>query len=190
MGSSMGSFIAQIIAARHPDLVKALILSDACYPLTGAVDKGMLLLSLPIIGKKWYRSFRKNPEGAWESLFPYYADIHSLSEADKDFLKTRVMDRVFSKTQERGYFSSLRSMIFQYLRRSYYRRIAGWPGKITLIWGEKDTIVPRIHAEDFLKLLEKNPKELTIISGAGHLPHQEKPAETAEAILAFLRSIP
>jgi pimeloyl-ACP methyl ester carboxylesterase len=112
----------------------------------------------------------------------------SLSEADKDFLHIRVLDRVLSPFQEKGYFSSIRSMIFQGLRSSSYRRIRSWPGKIALVWGEQDAVMPRSHAESFIKL-RKGTAELAVIPGAGHLPHQEKPVETAAAILAFLRGL-
>jgi pimeloyl-ACP methyl ester carboxylesterase len=100
------------------------------------------------------------------------------------------MDRLQSLKQERSYFSSIRTMIFHQLFRSswYKRNIKTWPGPITLIWGESDAVVPRSQADFFLSLRgsTQTPAELSVIPGAGHLPHQEKPSETAEAVLAFL----
>ena len=199
VGSSMGAAVAVAAAlagfsrvnGRNNEAapVKALVLLDGCFPIESAVSLKLFLITLPFVGRKWYRSFRSNPQGAWKSLFSYYADIQSLSEEDKDFLRTRVMDRVCSSSQERGYFSSMRSMIFQSLRASYYRRIGAWPGKIALVWGEKDVIMSRSHAESFAKLRGGKPVELSVIPGAGHLPHQEKPGETAEVILAFLKTL-
>ena len=185
IGSSMGCAIAEA-AALVNNRVKALLLLDGCYPLESSGSPQVLLMALPFIGKKWYRSFRTDPERAWQSLFSYYADIQSLSEEDREFLRRRVMDRVCSVSQERGYFSSLRSMIFQGLRSSYYRRIKSWPGKIAMIWGEKDQVMPKSQAESFIKLRGGNTTELFTIPGAGHLPQQEKPAETAEKILELL----
>jgi len=205
IGSSMGAAIAEAAVLKnfvrkttapsgfsrhdqkHSNSIKGLVLVDACIPIEAPVSLRLFLSALPFAGRKWYRSFRNEPKRAWESLFSYYADINSLPEADKEFLRARVMDRVMSPSQERGYFASLRSMIFQNLRSSYYRRIGAWPGKIALIWGEKDTVMPRSSAESFIKLREKNSTELAVIPNAGHLPHQEKPVETAEAILSFLR---
>ena len=186
IGSSMGAAIAEA-AALASDRIKALVLMDGCIPMETAGSHQILLMALPFIGKKWYRSFRNDPERAWHSLFSYYADIQALGKEDQDFLRKRVMDRVRSTSQERGYFSSVRSMIFQSLRASYYSQIGSWPGKIALVWGEKDGIMPLNIAESFIKLRGNNITELSVIRGAGHLPHQEKPAETAEAILAFLR---
>jgi pimeloyl-ACP methyl ester carboxylesterase len=186
VGSSMGCAIAEAAALAN-NRIKTLILVGGCFPVASPDSSRILLMALPFIGKKWYRSFRTEPEKAWQSLFSYYADIQSLSEDDKFFLRRRVMDRVCSESQEHGYFSSLRSMIFQSLRASYYRRIGSWPGKIAMIWGEKDKIMPVKEAESFIKLRGGNTTELYTIPGAGHLPQQEKPEETAEIILEFLR---
>ncbi|MDR2701745.1 MAG: alpha/beta hydrolase [Spirochaetaceae bacterium] len=202
IGSSMGAAVAEAaalaraspapassVSASPAPAIKALVLLDGCIPAKYPGSAQILVAALPFTGEKWYRSFRNNPQKAWQSLTSYYADINSLPEADKEFLRSRVMDRVSSLSQERGYFSSLRSMIFQSLRSSYYRRIGDWPGKIALIWGKEDLMMPRSVAESFIKLRGEKTTELTLIPGAGHLPHQERPAETAQAILAFLREV-
>jgi len=195
VGSSMGAAVAEAAALaswKNPvqlNLIKALILLDGCIPVKSSFSPQLIAAALPVIGKKWYRSFRNNPRKAWHSLFPYYADIYGLPEADREFLQARVMDRVWSISQERGFFSSMQSMIVQGLRASYYRQISTWPKKIFLVWGEKDVIFSRSHAESLIKLRGGNPTELSVISGAGHLPHQEMPAGTAEVILTFLRTL-
>ena len=188
IGSSMGATIAEA-AALADSRIKALVLMDGCIPMEPAGSSQILLMALPFLGKKWYRSFRNDPDRAWKSLFSYYADIQALSKEDRDFLRNRVMERVCSSSQERGYFSSLRSMIFQSLRSSYYKRIGSWQGKMSLVWGEKDQVMPISIAESFVKLRGANTTELYTIPGAGHLPHQEKPAETAKTILGFLETL-
>ncbi|MDR1144131.1 MAG: alpha/beta hydrolase [Spirochaetaceae bacterium] len=190
IGSSMGAYIAEAAALKRPDPSGALILIDGCIPAGAAVPPGLLAMALPFSGKKWYRAFRTDPEKAWQSLFPFYADLEKLSPDDKKFLSKRVLERVQSLKQERAYFSSLRSMILhQMFRLSWYtRKIKTWPGSIRLIWGESDLVVPRSRADFFLSLRPGQSRDdLAVIPGAGHLPHQEKPAETAEAVLAFLR---
>jgi len=201
IGSSMGAAVVEAAVLKRrtrksrdqkkPDayLIKGLVLVDGCIPLATPISLQLFLSSLPFAGKKWYRSFRNDPDRAWQSLFSYYADINSLPKDDQEFLRARVMDRVQSSSQERGYFASVRSMVFQSLRTSYYRRIGAWPGKIGLVWGGKDRIMSLSNAETFAKLRGKNATELAIIPEAGHLPHQERPIETAEAILAFLRKM-
>ena len=186
IGSSMGCGIAQLIAAKKPELVQAMVLIDGCFPSSGKVNKGLLFLCLPVIGKRWYRSFRKNHEAAWKSLYPYYYNIETMSEEDKQFLRKRVIARVESENQVHGYFASLRSMVAALLfsKKSLSRRIKQFSGKLLLVWGEHDHIMPVENTAVFRAL--QPGAILKNIADAGHLPHQEKPQETAEAILDFL----
>ena len=186
VGSSLGAGIAEMAACRRPDLVKALILIDGCLPFTRR-DKGLFLLGMPFIGASWYRSFRSNHDAAWKSLYPYYSDLDSMSAADRDFLHERVIDRVESANQERGYFATLRSMnTFSFFgERALTRKIKAFPGKIIILWGEKDSVFPPKKAAIFRKLRPETG--FISISGAGHLPHQEKPDATASEIIRFLK---
>jgi pimeloyl-ACP methyl ester carboxylesterase len=188
-GSSLGAAICEMAACNKPDLVKALILIDGCLPLDGKIDKGLLKLMLPSVGSKWYRSFRKNPQAAWESLSPYYSDLGAMSGEDREFLRERVVARVESENQERGYLSTLRSMniFFVFNGRNLSRRIKTYPGKIAILWGEKDKILPVEKAALFRGL--RPDARMTLISGAGHLPHQEKHEETAAEMLRFLEEV-
>ena len=174
-------------ACKRPDLVKALILIDGCFPIENKIDKGLLLLMLPSVGSKWYRSFRKNHKLAWESLYPYYGDLDSMSGTDREFLRERVIARVESENQERGYLSTLRSMsVFSILSgQGITRRIKTYPGKIAILWGEKDRVLPVEKAALFRGL--RPDAQMTLIPGAGHLPHQEKYEETAAEMLRFLK---
>jgi len=53
-----------------------------------------------------------------------------------------------------------------------------------LLWGEKDAMVPFTNAADYERAL---PNARTVsFAGLGHLPHEEAPALTAEAVLTFL----
>jgi pimeloyl-ACP methyl ester carboxylesterase len=188
-GSSLGAAISELVACNRPDLVKALILIDGCLPLNGKVDKGLLALMLPSVGSKWYRSFRKNQKAAWESLYPYYSDLEAMSAEDREFLRERVIARVESENQERGYLSTLRSMnlFFIFNGKNTSRRIKTYPGKIAILWGEKDRVLPVEKASLFRSL--RPDAQMILISGAGHLPHQEKYEETAAHMLRFLKEV-
>jgi pimeloyl-ACP methyl ester carboxylesterase len=197
-GSSMGALIAEGVAVARPELVKALILIDGCFPLGTKPDRGLLFLCLPFLGKRWYRRFRRDHDAAYRSLFPYYADFGAMGEAERRFLRERVIERVESAAQERAYFASLRSMVWNSLTagRRYPEKLSVFLAggstaqggaaseKLLIIWGEKDLILPQAAAKP---LREAFPEAaFAVIGGAGHLPHQEKPGETAAAILSFL----
>jgi pimeloyl-ACP methyl ester carboxylesterase len=199
-GNSMGALIAEEAAVSRPDLAKALILIDGCFPLAAKPDRGLLFLCLPFLGKRWYRRFRRDHDAAYRSLFPYYADFGAMGETERHFLRERVIERVESAPQERAYFASLRSMVWvslasgrRYLEKlGVFLRNGAGPArgtgdaseKLLMIWGGQDRITPQSSA----KLLREAFPEaaFTVIEGAGHLPHQEKPAETAAAMLCFL----
>ena len=185
-GSSLGAAVSEMAACRRPDLVKGLILIDGCFPINDKIDKGLLKLMLPSVGSKWYKSFRKNHNAAWESLYPYYGDLDAMSGEDREFLRERVIARVESENQERGYLSTLRSMsVFSvFNERKISRRIKTYQGKAAILWGERDRVLPVEKAALFRGL--RPDAKLTLISGAGHLPHQEKPEETATQMLQFL----
>jgi len=55
-----------------------------------------------------------------------------------------------------------------------------------LLWGEHDKIMPRSYADKFSAGIA-GKTEIKIIPGAGHLAELDNPAETAAAILAWMR---
>ena len=187
IGSSMGGSIAEFAAFMRPDLAKSLVLIGGCIPIQKSMKSaGLLLLASPLAGRSWYRAFRKNHEGAWKSLYPYYHDLDAMSEEDKTFIRNRVIARVESDNQERGYFSSLQSVTSAFIhgKAEYSKKIQEFSGKVFLVWGEHDHIMPVESAAVIRKLRPETP--LKIVAGAGHLPHQEKPAECMEVILPLL----
>jgi len=185
VGNSLGALIAETAAFRKPGLVKGLILLDGSIP-GGPAKVGLLALAKLLFSRKWYKAYRANPEGAWASLYLYYADLDGMPLADKDFLRERVMARVNSSSQERAFFATQRSLIWAFGTgfHGYAQKIRLFKGKISLLWGEKDRIMPISTAEPFKTL--RNDIEFRIVPGAGHLPQQEKPTDTAKFITEFV----
>jgi pimeloyl-ACP methyl ester carboxylesterase len=188
-GNSMGALVAEGAAFARPDLVKALILIDGCVPMEGKLHPGLAFQCVPFFGRGYYRSLRKKPEEACASLRPYYFSLDDLEEADREFLRNRVMARVKSRGQENAYFNSLRSLVWAggIAASAYGKKIAAWPGKISLIWGEGDLILPPATADRLRRL--RADAGFSLIPQAGHLPHQEKPRAVAEKMLEFIASV-
>jgi len=55
-----------------------------------------------------------------------------------------------------------------------------------LVWGSEDRLMPRSYADQFAAGI-KGKTEITVIPGAGHLAELDKPAETAAAILGWMK---
>jgi len=187
VGNSMGAVIAEEAALKMPDIVRGIVLLDGSIP-GGPANPGLLVLARLLFTRGWYRSYRDDPERAWGSLYPYYADIEGMPPLDREFLRRRVMARVKSPSQERAFFATQQSLVWVTITASsrFSRKIPKFKGKITLFWGEKDKIVPISSTAPFRAL--RNDIELHFIPGAGHLPHQEKPEECARRIADFVNN--
>jgi pimeloyl-ACP methyl ester carboxylesterase len=177
VGSSLGAALAQIVALDDPRLASRLILVDGgLLPMT-RFQAGLIFMLLPGLGERRYRSLARDLDAAYASLMPYYASLGNLPGEEREFLRRRVAERVASVTQMRAYFSSFRSFVGWALvkgRRSAHR--AGLLGVPTLyVWGGKDHIIP-VELGRAAQAMHPGAA-LSIIADAGHLPHQETPAE-------------
>jgi pimeloyl-ACP methyl ester carboxylesterase len=182
-GSSLGAAIAELASFERPDLVKSLILMDGGIPAAGA--RLPLANLVPGLGEAAYRAFRGRPEVAYESLRPYYADLDALGKDDRGFLAGRVVERVESESQMRAYFSLLRSFALTVMTagRAAARRLREGTAPLLVLWGDRDLVMPPAGAG---LLAGTAPRaKVVMIAGAGHLPQQERPCETAAAINGF-----
>jgi pimeloyl-ACP methyl ester carboxylesterase len=189
VGSSLGGAIAELVALRRPDLVRALVLVDGGLPSNRAVLSAMLPMMIPFRGERIYDSLRSAHDHAVSSLRPFYADFDALPEADREFLGQRVVERVESDSQRRAYFSLLRSLLPWSLLhgRRLKRGLSAFARPILIAWGTADIIMDHSVADTIVKIAPR--ARIVDISRAGHLPHQERPEALAAEILGFLASI-
>jgi pimeloyl-ACP methyl ester carboxylesterase len=185
IGSSMGAAIAELAAFLEPERVKGLVLIDGGLPSAGGLSTAMLANLVPGSGERRYRAWRYDHEGAYQSLAPYYADLDALSDADRDFLRLRVIARVESDSQCAAYFSSFRSFMATAMFRGSYisESLETLRCPIIVLWGSEDRILPPDSREPIFRVRPDARDEM--IDGAGHLPHQEKPREVAAILGAF-----
>lgn len=181
VGSSMGAAVALRVALRRADLVERLVLVDG-PPVRGRLNKIQLMFLIPGQGEKLYNSFRTSQEAAYESLQPYYANLEALPPEDRQFLRERVWDRVWSDDQRRAYFSTFRWLALEGLLGQPSPAHLGQVKAPTLVvWGEQDAVIS-LEAARTLQAWIPGAK-LHLIPGCGHLPQQEKPLELVRIIL-------
>ncbi len=183
VGSSLGGLLCQEIVLSQPERATGLVLLDGTLLTTGqALNLRLLLFMIPGLGEWLYKRLRRDQQAAYDTLQPYYAGLDQLAPADRDFLYQRVNERVWSEEQRRAYFSILRQLALWSPRqqKSLPDRLGRCSTPTLAIWGEEDRIVSVSAAERLVEL--QHTARLVSIAGAGHLPHQEKPAAVLGAI--------
>ncbi len=189
MGSSLGGILSQGLAVHHPDRVMGLVLVDGSLLQAAPMeDRGIKMMSVPLLGEFLYTRLRRDPQAAFDSLRIVYHDLDGLPEADRDFLFQRVNRRVWSKGQRRGYFSTLRNLLPWVNQQQ-----AELPGKLAqvdiptlVIYGEHDAIYPASNADAIIKAQPR--AEAVQIDGAAHLPQQEDPPAFLNAVTPWLQA--
>jgi pimeloyl-ACP methyl ester carboxylesterase len=187
VGSSLGGMIAHTLAITNPDRVERLLLVDGGLVTRGQkLNPAMLLGLLPLVGERGYNRLRTDPQAAYESLRPYYADLDGLPETDRAFLFQRVNERVWNDAQRDAYLSALRQLPVWMMRRARAlpAQLAQVKVPTRVVWGERDQILPIEQAQ---ALIAAQPgAQLVRIAGAGHLPHQETPQAFLQAGSDFI----
>lgn len=177
MGSSLGGMLSQGIAVEHPERLNGLVLVDgALYQPKRMADRSLRMMQLPLVGEAIYTGLRKDPKAAYDSLRLVYHDLDSLPETDRDFLFTRVNQRVWSDGQRKAYFSTLRHLIpwINKVQAELPDQLAKLQVPTLIIRGELDGLFSADNA-DAIQSIQPGV-EVINIPGMGHLPQQEDPA--------------
>jgi pimeloyl-ACP methyl ester carboxylesterase len=184
VGNSLGAMIAQAIALENPKQTSGLVLIDGSQWMPKqSLRFENLLFMIPGVGEWLYNRLRLDPQAAYKSLYPYYADINHLAKSERDFLFRRVNERVWDDRQRQAYFSALRLMAWYVMQNNtnIKSRLSGMDVKTLIIWGEEDHLMP---VENAHALADHLPNaRAVILKKTGHVPQQENPEETLNTIL-------
>jgi len=189
VGHSLGAVFSHWFALNYPDQVDRLVLLSGSMILRNQkLDLQTLLFLIPGLGEWSYDRLRKDPQAAYDTLQPYYADLTNLPENERDFLYQRVNQRVWSDGQKRAFLSTIRNLA-KWLPRQQKglpQKLASFKVPTLVVWGEQDRISSVSNA---YALEELQPSiDLVVIPGAGHNLQQEKPGEVLQAIFGFMRN--
>ncbi|MCU1312854.1 MAG: alpha/beta hydrolase [Acidobacteriaceae bacterium] len=179
VGTSHGGSIALMLAARHPERVRSLILHAPANPFSDIADP-LIRFYRTALGRRFASRLPAVPAGMQSlALGRMYGDA----------------SRVRSGSLE-SYIRSLRipgtvDYVLSILDRWHedMAELAAVLPKVRnvpalLLWGDRDRAVSLASGERLVGYFER--ASLLVIPGAGHLPHEEVPAAFSVAINSFL----
>lgn len=174
VGASLGGAIAILLAAKYPTLVKKVVLIDA----QGFIDGTGKPSDLPDF-------FAKLGVDVLKSIpLRMYANL--ISYTDKKLASWDAMRigrlHCFTDTWERASISFVKSGGFV-----VSDKVSKVQQKTLVIWGNDDKILDISNAMKFKQILPTS--DVKVLNSCGHVPHLEKPLETAELIKAFANDV-
>ncbi len=177
LGISMGGMIAQELVLNHPERVQGLVLGCTTPGQSHGVQPSpeIMALLMPTVGLSLEEQFRK----AWPAIVtPEFVDDQR--EFLEEMLRIGLENVVTIDTLVR---QAVAIQAFD-----AYERLPEIHAPTFIIHGEKDQLIPPQNGDI---LSERIPgSTLRILPGAAHMFFWEKPAESAEAIVEFLATVP
>jgi pimeloyl-ACP methyl ester carboxylesterase len=194
VGNSMGGLISMIVAARHPELVRTLVLVDPALPapLTSTRPNAVVLTAfasyaLPGLGEAYIRrrAQRLGPEGL-------VRETMKLCTVDIDRIPAEVLEAHFELARKRAqfpwaleaYLEAARSIVRTLARR---RRVETMMRSIAaptlLLMGAEDRLVPLRAAR--LAVQTCPSWQLEVYDDIGHVPMLEAPDRFVDSVLRF-----
>lgn len=176
-GNSLGGNIAWSFTLKYPAMVDKLILIDASgYPVKAqSLPLAFRIAQTPII--KNVLTFITPRFIAKSSVENVYADKNKVTEA--------LVDRYFELTLRAG---NRRAFVdkFEMKKDSLApNNIKSIQQKTLLLWGGQDLLIPVEVAQQFHNDLPNDT--LVIMPNVGHLPMEESPGQSLEAVVSFLK---
>jgi pimeloyl-ACP methyl ester carboxylesterase len=173
-GNSFGGNLAWETALADPRVRKLILVDAGGYPNPKAqLPIGFKLVRLPVINRlaRW-----SLPRSVIErSMRSVYGDP----------------SKVTAEAVERNYELTLREGNRAALVKRFEQTTIAPPGTIAtvkvptlILWGGRDRLIPPEFAEQFHRDIAGS--QLVMFEALGHVPHEEDPAATVEAVRAFL----
>lgn len=175
-GNSLGGGITWRFTLEHPDMVDKLILIDASgYPVEAKSRPiAFQLAEIPVIKQLFtYITPRSVAKSSIENVY-----------ADKSKVSDSLVDRYFELTLREGNRQAFVDRLAVDHQSDDYHRIPSIQQPTLILWGDKDELIPVSMAQNFHRDVPNNT--LMILKNVGHVPMEEAPYESLEAVLLFL----
>jgi pimeloyl-ACP methyl ester carboxylesterase len=175
-GNSLGGQVAWQTAVAAPARVDRLILVDAAgYPFKStSVPLGFRIARIPGINR------------LMEYTLPYALVRSSVRNVYGDPTKVtpELVDRYFELTLREGNRHAL-GQRFAQLNFQGYEKIKSIMLPTLILWGGQDRLIPPENAAAFQR--DITGSQVVVFETLGHVPHEEDPAATVDAVRRFLQ---
>ncbi len=174
IGNSMGGRIAWSFAERYPDRVDKLVLVSPdgfaspgfAYDQPADIPGSLSLMRYAL--PKWMLRM---------SLAPAYAN------------RARLTDSIVTRYHDLLLAPGARDAMLQRMRQTVLTdplpRLARIVAPTLILWGEGDAMIPVRNAADYVGAIRG--ARLVTVPGSGHVPFEETPGVSLDAVRAFLR---
>ncbi|MEA5549503.1 alpha/beta fold hydrolase [Anabaena cylindrica UHCC 0172] len=189
VGNSIGSLIALVAAAAHPDMVKGIVMMSLPDPtlelellpvFLHPVVRGIKnIIASPLLLKPLFNLIRRpSVLRRWAGLA--YANPGAITDELIDILAGPPQDR----GSTRAFIALFKASIGINFSPSVKKILPNLTIPMLLIWGKKDLFVPPILASEFARYNEK--LELLHLENVGHCPQDESPEQVNQLILDWI----
>ena len=177
-GNSLGGHIAWQFTLRHPEMVDKLILIDAAgFPLKStSVPMAFKMARTPALNK--ILTFITPQFVVQSSVYNVYADKSKVTD--------ELVDRYFDLSLRAGNRQALIDRMQMPFDENEVEQITTISQPTLILWGAEDGLIPTESAYRFQNYLPNDT--LVILKNSGHVPMEENPEESLEAVLAFIGS--
>jgi pimeloyl-ACP methyl ester carboxylesterase len=176
VGNSLGGQVAWQMALEQTDRVDRLVLIDATgYPLT--------LSDLPL-------GFRL---ASWSFMYPLTRFFLPRSVIDSSVrhvygdpsrVSPELVDRYLALSLRAGNRRALFYRLRQHDNSNHAEQIRRIRQPTLVLWGMRDRLIPPDHARRFVADIAGS--RLCLLDALGHVPHEEDPVASLQAVLPFL----
>jgi pimeloyl-ACP methyl ester carboxylesterase len=177
-GNSLGGYVAWSAAVLYPERIAKLVLVDSSgYPFeSDSVPIAFRIYSSPILkflfGNIMPRSMVKS------SIENVYANPDKITED--------LVDRYFELTTREGNRDALAKRFVETKAGQLADRVGELTQETLILWGAKDHLIPINSGHRFHREIPNS--QFIPFSDLGHVPHEEDPLATVQAVEKFLHS--
>ncbi len=181
-GNSLGGAVASFVAARHPQRARHLVLIDAAgFRLAPETRPALLRYSAGPLGAALERLPRPRPIVGLALRQVFF---------DPSLVTRERLDEYEAPLLRPGAVRAVRSMLNAPATGAaeYEALLRGLRQPTLLIWGADDRWIPVADAERYASSIAGARK--VVLPDCGHMPQEERPAETLRLIREFLAGPP